>query len=78
MEDNRVKEILRLKSEKAVVILAHYYVDGKVQELADFVGDSYFLAKKATEVSEQNILFCGGSFMGNVMMPGSKAPTIVL
>ncbi len=64
MEDNIIKEILRLKSEKDVVILAHYYVDGKVQELADFVGDSYFLAKKATEVSEQNILFCGVSFMG--------------
>ena len=64
MEDNIKEEILRLKRQKDVVILAHYYVDGKVQELADFVGDSYFLAKKATEVSEQNILFCGVSFMG--------------
>ena len=64
MEDKIKEEILRLKRQKDVVILAHYYVDGKVQELADFVGDSYFLAKKATEVSEQNILFCGVSFMG--------------
>lgn len=59
-----IEEIHRLKQEKDVVILAHYYVDGEVQALADLVGDSYFLAKKATEVTEQNILFCGVSFMG--------------
>lgn len=64
MEDSIKKEIERLKQEKDVVILAHYYVDGQVQELADFVGDSYFLAKKATEITEKNILFCGVSFMG--------------
>lgn len=64
MENSVKKEIEQLRQEKNVVILAHYYVDGKVQELADFVGDSYFLAKKATEVSAQNILFCGVSFMG--------------
>lgn len=64
MGENGNEEIERLKREKDVVILAHYYVDGKVQELADFVGDSYFLAKKATEVAEKNILFCGVSFMG--------------
>lgn len=58
------KEIERLKREKDVVILAHYYVDEDVQNLADIVGDSYFLAKKATEVSQQNILFCGVNFMG--------------
>ncbi len=56
--------ISRLKEEKDVVILAHYYVDGEVQEIADFVGDSYALAKKAAEVSQQNILFAGVSFMG--------------
>lgn len=59
-----IEEIKRLKEEKDVVILAHYYVDGAVQEIADVVGDSYFLAKKATEVTQQNILFCGVSFMG--------------
>ncbi|MCH5266824.1 MAG: quinolinate synthase NadA [Lachnospiraceae bacterium] len=58
------EQIERLKKEKDVVILAHYYVDGEVQEIADIVGDSYFLAKKATEVNQQNILFCGVSFMG--------------
>jgi quinolinate synthase len=59
-----IEEIKRLKEEKDVVIMAHYYVDGAVQELADYVGDSYFLAKKATEVTQKNILFCGVSFMG--------------
>ena len=59
-----IEEIKRLKEEKDVVIMAHYYVDGAVQELVDFVGDSYFLAKKATEVTQKNILFCGVSFMG--------------
>lgn len=62
--DNVKEKIIQLKREKDVVILAHYYIDGSVQELADFVGDSYFLAKKATEVKEKNILFCGVSFMG--------------
>lgn len=64
MEANIKEEIRRLKKENDVVILAHYYVDGEVQALADLVGDSYFLAKKATEVMEKNILFCGVSFMG--------------
>lgn len=59
-----IEKIKRLKEEKDVVIMAHYYVDGAVQELADYVGDSYFLAKKATEVTQKNILFCGVSFMG--------------
>ena len=49
------ERIEQLKKEKDIVILAHYYVDGEVQEIADLVGDSYFLAKKATEVSQQNI-----------------------
>lgn len=78
-----IEEIKRLKKEKDVVILAHYYVDGQVQELADFVGDSYVLAKKATQVTQKNILFCGVSFMGesakilnptkNVIMPDVSA-----
>ena len=50
MADNMVEQIKKLKEEKDVVILAHYYVDGQVQELADYVGDSYYLAKVATKV----------------------------
>lgn len=61
---NMKEEIQKLKKEKDVVILAHYYVDGAVQEVADFVGDSYALAKLAREVEKKNIIFCGVSFMG--------------
>lgn len=78
-----IEQINKLKKEKDVVILAHYYVDGQVQEIADYVGDSYFLAKKAKEVTQQNILFCGVSFMGEsakllnpdkkVIMPDANA-----
>ena len=71
----RRERIEQLKKEKDIVILAHYYVDGEVQEIADLVGDSYFLAKKATEVSQQNILFCGVSFMGEsakILNPGKR------
>lgn len=64
MDENMVQKVKALKDEKDVVILAHYYVDGQVQEIADYVGDSYFLAKVATKVKEKNILFCGVSFMG--------------
>lgn len=63
--NEKVKEqIAQLKQEKNAVILAHYYVDGAVQEIADYVGDSYFLAEKATSVSADVIIFCGVSFMG--------------
>lgn len=59
-----IEEIKRLKEEKDVVILAHYYVDGAIQDIADYVGDSFFLAKKAVETDAKAILFCGVEFMG--------------
>lgn len=58
------EQINKLKKEKNAVILAHYYVDGTVQEIADYVGDSYYLAEVATKVPESTIIFCGVSFMG--------------
>ncbi|MDD6208097.1 MAG: quinolinate synthase NadA [Clostridiales bacterium] len=59
-----VKEIMDLKKKQDAVILAHYYVGNDVQEIADYVGDSYFLAKKSTELSHNVIIFCGVKFMG--------------
>jgi quinolinate synthase len=74
--NNEIKEqIAKLKKEKDAVLLAHYYVDGDVQEIADYVGDSYFLAKKATEIPAEVILFCGVSFMGEsakILNPSKK------
>lgn len=58
------EEIEQLKKEKNAVILAHYYVADEVQEIADYVGDSFFLSKKAKELEEDTIVFCGVSFMG--------------
>ena len=51
MNEEIKNEIQKLKNEKDAVILAHYYVDGEVQEIADYVGDSYYLAGIATKVA---------------------------
>jgi quinolinate synthase len=56
-------EIDRLKEEKQVAILAHFYVDGEIQDIADYTGDSLKLARDATEVEKSMILFCGVHFM---------------
>lgn len=81
---NKLSEkINNLKKEKNAVILAHYYVDGSVQEIADYVGDSYYLAKIAKSCEADTIVFCGVEFMGEsakilnpqktVLMPDSSA-----
>jgi len=61
---NIIEEIQALKQAKNAVILAHYYVNPEIQEIADYVGDSYYLSKVAVELTEQTIVFCGVSFMG--------------
>ena len=58
---NRIKQ---LKQEKNAVILAHYYVHDEVQEIADYIGDSFYLSKVATKTDADTIVFCGVSFMG--------------
>lgn len=62
-----------LKKEKNAVILAHYYVPAEVQEIADYIGDSFYLSKIAKEASQDTIVFCGVSFMGEsakILSPG--------
>ena len=54
MENKELKEqINTLKKEKDAVILAHYYVDGEVQKIADYVGDSFYLSKAATKLEQK-------------------------
>ena len=56
--ENLKKEIEQLKQEKNAVILAHYYVRPEVQDIADYIGDSFYLSRVATELSESTIVFC--------------------
>lgn len=59
-----IDEIERLKKEKNAVILAHYYVRPEVQEIADYIGDSFYLSKIAAKSDADTIVFCGVYFMG--------------
>src|SRR5246500_6028516 len=58
-----IDEITALKARENATILAHYYQEGEIQELADFTGDSLKLARAATTVSTATIVFCGVHFM---------------
>ena len=57
------EEIAELKKQRNAVMLAHYYQDGAIQEIADFTGDSLKLAREAVKVSAPVIVFCGVHFM---------------
>jgi quinolinate synthase len=68
-------EILRLKREKNVCILAHAYMTHDIIEIADFVGDSFGLSKQARDASQDTILMCGVRFMaemGKILSPEKK------
>lgn len=69
------KQIKQLKKEKNAVMLAHYYAPAEVQEAADFVGDSFYLAKVAKQSNADIIVFCGVRFMGEsakILNPDKK------
>ena len=75
-EDTDIKaEIRRMCREKNALIMAHYYTEGVIQELADFVGDSLALAQKAAATDADIIVMCGVHFMGEtnkILCPEKK------
>jgi len=71
-------EIERLRRDKNAIILAHYYQDGEIQDIADFVGDSLDLSRKAAATDADMIVFCGVRFMAEVAKILSPEKTVVL
>ena len=77
------EEIQSLKKERNAIILAHYYVPDEVQEVADYIGDSFYLSKTAAKTDADVLVLCGVSFMGEsagilnpektVLMPDAEA-----
>lgn len=72
------EQIIELKKKHNVAILAHYYVEGEVKEIADYIGDSYYLSKLATTISEDVIIMCGVMFMGESVKILNPSKTVIL
>ena len=71
-------EIRMLRNDHRAVILAHNYCRGEVQDIADFTGDSLELARKATEIQAETIVFCGVYFMAETAKILNPAKTVLI
>ena len=72
------EEILRLKEERNAVLLAHYYQEDDIQDLADFLGDSLYLAQQAALVTADTIVFAGVHFMAETAKIINPSKTVLL
>ena len=69
------KEIIRLKQEKDICILAHAYQTQDILEVADFIGDSFALSQQAQKAKQNTLLMCGVRFMAEtakILSPEKK------
>ena len=72
------EEILDLKQQRGACILAHHYQDAEIQELADSIGDSLELARKAKDFSGEVIAFCGVWFMAETAKVLNPEKTVIV
>ena len=78
VETDVYEEIEALKAREDATILAHYYQDGEIQEIADLTGDSLKLARAATKVKSSTIVFCGVHFMAETAKMLSPEKRVLL